>query len=109
MGLVAVGRNTDRKNAVVSLFHVVRWGDDGQQQLFNSPLVIGQSSGHRGCLPLPPALPFLHPPRKRLERPREIVDPILPSARCRERIQLLGTYDSLIFTPRVLCSLIRSS
>jgi hypothetical protein len=67
------------RRRVVSLFHVDgHWGDDGQQQLFNSPLVIGQSGFHRGCLPLPPALPFLHPDRKRFERPREDPRPNLP-------------------------------
>src|SRR5215213_3473714 len=57
---------------VVSLFYVDSgWSDHGQQELFNSPLVIGQSGCHRGGLPLPPALLFLHPDRKRLERPCE--------------------------------------
>jgi len=57
---------------VVSLFHVDgHWGDDGQQKLFHRPLVIGQSGCQRGGLPLPPALPFLHLDRTRLERPRE--------------------------------------
>ena len=81
----------DSEMLVVSLVHVDSlWGDDSQQQLFNSPLVIGQASFHRRCLRLPPPLPVMHPDRERLERTREIVNPVFPGARRRKRIQLLG-------------------
>src|SRR6266540_1149618 len=71
-----------RSILVVSLFRVDSlWGDDGQQQLFNRPLVIGQSGCQRGCLGVPPPLPFMHPDRERLAWTCAMVDPVFPGTR----------------------------